>query len=113
MEDTIRANLIADSKNGLFLCPSDIHAGNFKKIEGGPVVILDFGAVCFLPPIFFYLAVHKSADWFTQMIAQKIKYPYRRSFRNMEAMLAVSGYLALVGPKGFKSAFIMTSYVLT
>jgi hypothetical protein len=47
------------------------------------------------------------------MIAKKIKYPYRRSFSNMEAMLSVSGYLALVGPKGFRSAFIITSYVLT
>ena len=60
MGDRRRVDLTADSKDGLFLCPSDLNRGNFKKIKDGPVVALDFGAVCFLPPVFFYLAMHMS-----------------------------------------------------
>ena len=105
--------MIADSKAGLFFYPSDLNPGNFKKIKDGPVVALDFGAVCFLPPIFFYLAIHKSIDGFTWKIGQKIEYPYPKSDDAMSAMLTVSGYLAQIGLKGIKSAFVIASCVLT
>ena len=72
MGDRSRVDLTADSKDGLFLCSPDLNSGNFKKINDGSVVVLDFGAVCFLPPIFFYLAMHMSVDGFTRKIAQKI-----------------------------------------
>lgn len=113
MGDRRRVDLTADSKDSLFLCPSDLNSGNFKKIKDGPVVALDFGAVCFLLPIFFYLAMHMSTDGFTWTIAQKIQYPYLKSVDTMLTMLAVSGYLAQVGPKGVRSAFIIASCVLT
>jgi hypothetical protein len=52
-------DLVADAQTGLYLCPCDITPRNFKKFEDGTVVALDFGATCFLPPIFFAVAVRK------------------------------------------------------
>jgi hypothetical protein len=62
----LAADLAADAQNGLYLCPCDVNPGNFKKLDDGTVVALDFGATCFLPPTFFAVAVRKLGDIFPQ-----------------------------------------------
>ena len=76
-------------------------------------MVLDFGATCLLPPVFFYLAMKLSFNGFTQKIAQEIEYPYPKSVDTMSGMLAASGFLAQVGPKGVRYAFTIASCVRT
>ncbi|KAI0277196.1 hypothetical protein BGY98DRAFT_1177311 [Russula aff. rugulosa BPL654] len=57
MERDTLVDLAADAQNGLYLCPCDITPGNFKKFEDGTVVAIDFGATCFLHPVFFAVTV--------------------------------------------------------
>ena len=68
-------DLVADARTGLYLCPCDITAPNFKKFEDGTVVALDFGATCFLPPVFFAVAVRKSMGNFAWKVAKRVHYP--------------------------------------
>jgi hypothetical protein len=60
---------VADAQTGLYLCPCDISPQNFKKFEDGTVVALDFGATCFLPPVFFAVAVRKVVIYFARKVA--------------------------------------------
>jgi len=102
MGERRRVDLTAESKDGLYLCPSDITCGNLKKIKDGPVVVLDFGATCFLPPIFFYLAMHMSIDGFTRKISRRVEHPSPKSVDTMSMMLTVAGFLVQAGPKGVR-----------
>ncbi|KDQ11103.1 hypothetical protein BOTBODRAFT_114818 [Botryobasidium botryosum FD-172 SS1] len=90
MPDTRRVNLVADASDGLFLCPCDIHPGNFKKLLDGTIVAIDFHMTCFLPPSFFAVAMRKEDDLFAQMVAKCVKYP-RSS--DVGAILSASYYL--------------------
>ncbi|KDQ12843.1 hypothetical protein BOTBODRAFT_175989 [Botryobasidium botryosum FD-172 SS1] len=72
--DPRRVDLVADTRNGLFLCPWDIHPGNFKKV-GHRVVALDFCGTCFLPPSFFAVAMELAYEPFTQRVAGHVTYP--------------------------------------
>lgn len=66
---------MADASDGLYLCPCDIHPGNFKKLPDDSIVALDFRATCFLPPSFFAVAMEKTWNIFTMKVARHVKYP--------------------------------------
>ncbi|KAJ7293904.1 hypothetical protein C8J57DRAFT_1041333 [Mycena rebaudengoi] len=89
-EDPRRVNLVADARDGLYLCPCDIHPGNFKKLPNGKVVALDFTASCFLPPSFFAVAMAKVWDEFAIKVAQSVDYP---KSADVAAMTAASWFL--------------------
>ncbi|KAG8964190.1 hypothetical protein FRC00_003536 [Tulasnella sp. 408] len=72
-QDSRRVDLVADAANGLFLCPWDIHPGNFKKV-GDRIVALDFQGTCFLPPSFFAVAMELEDDAFIRRVARRVKY---------------------------------------
>ncbi|KAG8950624.1 hypothetical protein FRC04_007248 [Tulasnella sp. 424] len=72
--DSRRVDLVTDAGNGLFLCPWDIHPGNFKKVDH-KVVALDFRGTCFLPPSFFAVAMDLADEDFIQRVAMRVKYP--------------------------------------
>ena len=90
MELTARVNLVADARDGLFLCPCDIHPGNFKKLPDGSVVALDFHLSCFLPPCFFPFAMKRETKFFARLVAHHVSYP---DSDNVEAMLSASYFL--------------------
>ena len=85
---------MADASDGLYLCPCDIHFGNFKKLPDGKMVALDFHATCFFPPSFFAVAIAKAGHYFTEKVAKHVKYP---KSGDVEAMLAASYYLVPYG----------------
>jgi hypothetical protein len=84
---------VADASNGLFLCPWDIHPGNFKKVDD-KVVALDFGGTCFLPPSFFGVAMMLADDEFTQRVARRVGYP---KSSDVAAMVTAHYYLVPFG----------------
>jgi hypothetical protein len=85
---------VADAQTGLYLCPCDITPRNFKKFEDGTVVALDFGATCFLPPVFFALAVRKLVSNFAFKVAQRVHYPV---LGDVNAIVAASYFLVPFG----------------
>ncbi|KAL7277048.1 hypothetical protein ACG7TL_008893 [Trametes sanguinea] len=56
---------------GLRLCLSDMNCANFMKDAQGNIVVIDFGATCFLPISFVELAL-QHFDPFTRLIRQRI-----------------------------------------
>jgi hypothetical protein len=90
MERDTPVDLAADAQNGLYLCPCDITPGNFKKFEDGSVVAIDFGATCFLPPVFFAVAVRKLEVDFSRRVAQRVHYPISS---DVNAIVAASYFL--------------------
>ncbi|KAF8326706.1 uncharacterized protein EI90DRAFT_3281698 [Cantharellus anzutake] len=88
------------SSHGRFLCPSDFNSGNFRKrtMEGGRlvVVVLDFGATCFMPLPFIEVALKKARDSFPQSVVEKITYPHGRS-DDAKVLLFASGSLVQYG----------------
>ena len=85
---------MADSHDGLRLCPCDINPGNFKKGLDGKVVAMDFHATCFLPPSFFAVAVAKAMDNFTERVAKHVNYP---KSDDVGALVSASYYLVPFG----------------
>lgn len=81
-----------------FLCPSDFNKGNFRKrtTEDGQLIVvtLDFAATCFMPQPFIEVALRKSWDRFSQMVAMKITYTPSDDAR---ALLSASGPLIQYG----------------
>jgi len=90
MPDKRRVNLVADASDGLFLCPCDIHPGNFKKFPDGTIVAIDFRFSCFLPPSFFSVAMRKEHRLFPQRVAKFVKYTEPE---DLTALLSASYYL--------------------
>ncbi|KAG8960644.1 hypothetical protein FRC05_006702, partial [Tulasnella sp. 425] len=90
MEDTRRVSFVAEAHHGLYLCPCEIHPGNFKKVRDGKVVALDFGATCFLPRSFFVFTMARRVNSFAFKVAQRLTYP---PSGNVSAMMAASYYL--------------------
>ncbi|KAF8265623.1 hypothetical protein EI94DRAFT_1735291 [Lactarius quietus] len=90
MPDKRRVDLVADASNGLFLCPCDIHPGNFKKLPDNTIVAIDFRYTCFLPPSFFGIAMRKQHDVFGQVLSQLVGYT---ESDDVEAMVSASYYL--------------------
>ena len=78
----------------LYLCPCNITSRNFKKFEDGTVVALDFGATCFLIPVFFAVAVNKSVSNFAWKVAQRVRYP---KSSDVNAILRASYFLVPFG----------------
>ncbi|KAG9032947.1 hypothetical protein FS837_002583 [Tulasnella sp. UAMH 9824] len=87
--DSRQVDLVADAANGLFLCPWDIHPGNFKKVDH-KVVALDLKGTCFLPPSFFAVAMELEDDGFTLRVARRVKYP---KSDDVAAMVSAHYYL--------------------
>lgn len=85
---------MADARDGLRLCPCDIHPGNFKKGRDGKIVALDFRATCFLPPSFFAVAMAKEDNIFARMVAKHVDYP---KSDDVAAMLSAPYYLVPFG----------------
>ncbi len=75
----------------LYLCPVDIHPGNFKKLDDDTIVALDFRATCFLPESFITYAMEDPVHVFAAKVVKYVNYP-RSS--NMDAMSAASYYVA-------------------
>ena len=90
MPDNRRVDLVANASNGLFLCPCDIHPGNFKKLADNTIVAIDFRHACFLPPSFFGVAMRKQNHVFGQVMAQYLTYP---KSKDVSAMVAASYFL--------------------
>jgi hypothetical protein len=90
MPDDRRVDLVADASDGLFLCPCDIHPGNFKKLPDNTIVAIDFRSTCFLPPSFFGVAMRKQNDLFGQVVAQCVRYT---KSNDVEAMVSASYHL--------------------
>jgi hypothetical protein len=82
------------AQTGLYLCPCDITPRTFKKFEDGTVAALDFGATCFLPPVFFAVAVRKLVGNFARRVAQRVHYPVLSGVR---AIVATSYFLVPFG----------------
>jgi hypothetical protein len=82
--------LAADAQTGLYLCPCDITPRNFKKFEDGAVVALDFHATCFLPHLFFAVAVRKLVGNFARKVAKRVQCPI---LSNVKAIVAASYFL--------------------
>ena len=96
MDDHRRVDLVADAKGGLYLCPCDIHPGNFRKRSmDGQLFALDFSETCFMPPSFFGVAMMKAWDTFCQQVASKIT--YNRRSDEILAMVSASNYLVPFG----------------
>ncbi|KDQ17197.1 hypothetical protein BOTBODRAFT_64232 [Botryobasidium botryosum FD-172 SS1] len=91
--DPRRVDLVADARNGLFLCPWDIHPGNFKKV-GHKIVALDFRGTCFLPPSFFAVAMELADKHFIQRVARRVAYP---KSDDVAAMVSAHYYLVPFG----------------
>jgi len=85
---------VADAQGGLYLCPCDLTCHNFKKCEDGTVVALDFHATCFLPPVFFAVAVAKLDGNFSLRVARHVHYPLSS---DVNAIVAASYYLVPYG----------------
>ncbi|EDR09939.1 uncharacterized protein LACBIDRAFT_325839 [Laccaria bicolor S238N-H82] len=81
-----------------FLCPSDFNKGNFRKrtTEDGQLIVvtLDFTATCFMPQPFIEVALRKSWDIFSQMVAMKVTYT---PSDDALALLSASGPLIQYG----------------
>jgi hypothetical protein len=60
------------------------------KFEDGSVVAIDFGATCFLPPVFFAVAVRKLEVNFSRRVAQRVHYPISS---DVNAIVAASYFL--------------------
>ena len=58
------------------------------------VVALDFGATCFLPPVFFAVAVRKLAGNFARKVAQRVLYPV---MSDVKVIVAASYFLVPFG----------------
>ncbi|KAL1664461.1 hypothetical protein GGF50DRAFT_127175 [Schizophyllum commune] len=91
---TLRIDLHGDlSRCGRVLCPSDFNPGNFRKSttpEGqSVVVVLDFGATCFMPLPFPEVALRKDRDDFRRLLLKKLDYPRGHS-EDVEALLSAS-----------------------
>ena len=71
----------------------DITSGNFKKCKDGTVA-LDFHATCFLPPVFFAVAVKKLEGNFGRKVAQHVRYPLSS---DVKAIVAASYFLVPYG----------------
>ncbi|KAJ3518415.1 hypothetical protein NMY22_g13688 [Coprinellus aureogranulatus] len=95
MKDRRRVNIVAEAEKGLFLCPSDLNPGNFRKSTAGELFALDFTATCFLPPSFFAVAVSRAfGNIFCRQVAQKVNYERPE---DSVAITRVSGYLVPFG----------------
>ncbi|EIM91143.1 uncharacterized protein STEHIDRAFT_136955 [Stereum hirsutum FP-91666 SS1] len=83
-----------------YLCLSDFNPGNFRKSttpDGqSVVVVLDFGATCFMPLPFIEVALKKDRDIFRQSLIERIKYPRARS-EDVQALLSASYRLVQYG----------------
>jgi len=58
------------------------------------VVALDFGATCFLPPVFFAVAVRKLVGNFARKVAQRVLYPV---MSDVKVIVAASYFLVPFG----------------
>ena len=58
------------------------------------VVALDFGATCFLPPVFFGVAVRKLVGNFARKVAQRVLYPV---MSDVKVIVAASYFLVPFG----------------
>ncbi|KAI0653824.1 hypothetical protein C8Q70DRAFT_584616 [Cubamyces menziesii] len=101
--ETLRIDFQGDiSSYGRVLCLSDFNPGNFRKTttpDGqSVVVVLDFGATCFMPLPFIEVALKKDRDDFRRSLIEKIEYPRGRS-EDVEALLSASGQLVQYGEK--------------
>jgi len=85
----------------LYLCPVDIHPGNFKKLDDDTIVALDFRATCFLPESFITYAMEDPVHVFAGKVAKYVNYP-RSS--NIDAMSAASYYVACNSKKSIDAA---------
>lgn len=85
---------MTDAKSGLCLCPCDINPGNFKKLQGGLMVALDFHATCFMPRSFVNVAMEKSHEAFAQAVSGQLAISVSD---DVKPMLAVSNYLVQFG----------------
>ncbi|PIL28114.1 hypothetical protein GSI_09765 [Ganoderma sinense ZZ0214-1] len=86
--------------HGLRLCPADLNRENFMKDStGGKIVVLDFGATCFLPVSFFRSAFDISADHFTMLLCSQITEPPES--RNSEGVTRASYALVPRGSNWF------------
>jgi hypothetical protein len=79
--------------HGLRLCPCDMNRSNFMRDSWGRIVALDFGDSCFLPLSFFAFAL-REGDYFTQLIARKLKHP---ASTQLNSMLTASYALVPLG----------------
>ncbi|KAH9896423.1 hypothetical protein C8Q73DRAFT_685383 [Cubamyces lactineus] len=90
------------SSYGRVPCPSDYNPGKFRKTATpngqSVVVVLDFGATCFMPLPFIEVALKKDRDDFRRSLIEKIEYP-RERWEGVEALLSVSGQLVQYGEK--------------
>jgi hypothetical protein len=102
-----RVSFEEEVRDGLRLCPCDIHCTNFMKDLQGKIVALDFGATCFLPPSFFAFAMAARLDRFTWLVAQHIKYP---ASTNLDSMLAASYYLVPFGTNNIGEQLSLSSH---
>lgn len=90
MPDKRRVNLVADSSDGLSLCPCDIHPSNFKKLPDNTIIAIEFRYTCFLPPSFFAVAMKKEHHRFAYLVDQLLKYPRPN---DLDALLSASYFL--------------------
>ena len=94
MKSSKRVDIVTDAKSGLCLCPCDIHPGNFKKLQDGKLVALDFRATCFTPRSFVGVAMCNSWDIFARTVATQVTYPRSDDVR---VLLSVSNFLVPFG----------------
>ena len=87
-------DLAVDAENGLYLCLCDINPSNFKKFEGGTVVALDFRAICFLPPVFFVVAMVKLREIVPRNVAGSVQCP---TSSDVNAIVSASYFLVPFG----------------
>ena len=62
------------------------------------VVVLDYGATCFMPLPFIEVALRKAWDSFSQSVVEKITYPHGRS-DDAKVLLIASGSLVQYGTR--------------
>jgi hypothetical protein len=95
MGDPHRIDIVSESARGLFLCPGDIHPGNFRRRSAdNQLFALDFGATCFLPPSFFAVAMHLSERRFCRRVAKRVEY---KDTGDVSAIVTASYYLVPFG----------------
>ncbi|KAJ7434630.1 hypothetical protein B0H11DRAFT_2296098 [Mycena galericulata] len=85
-------------RDGLLLCPCDLHSANFMKVGNGnnEIVALDFGATCFLPPSFFAASIAIPYGAFAHQVAQLVVKPPHEA-ANVNLLHRAAGYLVVFG----------------
>jgi len=81
--ETHRVDFSNEAAEHLYLCPCDLDANNFMKDAQGKIVVLDFGATCFLPPSFFSFAMAMVDKRFPGLVADQVACPKSPNLHGM------------------------------